>query len=152
MRGLPWHPALVHFPVACWILATLIDVGGHVVALPAIEGLAWAGVSRLLLEAGVVLALPAIVAGVRDYLRLSEALQSSRELMSHIGLMGTAWLLFTAVTVWRAQSGASDAVPSLPMTLLEFAGCACLVAGGHFAGIVVFEKMARPRGDPRADR
>ena len=34
MRGRPWHPALVHFPIACWVLATLIDVGGHIVALP----------------------------------------------------------------------------------------------------------------------
>lgn len=143
MRRLPWHPALVHFPVACWVLATLIDGVGHIAALPPIEGIAWPGVSRLLLLAGVVLAFPAMLAGLRDYLRLSETLQSSRELMSHIALMGTAWLLFTAAAVWRARAGAFDAAASLPMTLLELAACLCLVAGGHFAGIVVFEKMAR---------
>ncbi len=142
MRGRPWHPALVHFPIACWILATLIDLVAKFTTFPPIDNLQWAGVAQLLLSAGVLLAVPAIIAGLRDYLRLPDELQSSRELSRHVLLMGTAWVLFLAAAVWRTRSGAFDSAPSAGMALLEIAGCACLIAGGHYAGVIVFERMA----------
>ena len=142
MRGYPWHPALVHFPIACWILATLVDLVEKFKAIPPIENLQWAGVTQLLLWAGVLLAVPAMIAVLRDYLRLPDELQASRELSRHILLMGTAWLLFLASAVWRTRSGEFGSAPSAEMALLELAGCACLIAGGHYAGVIVFERMA----------
>ena len=68
--------------------------------------------AQLLLWAGVLLAVPAIIAGLRDYLRLPDELQSSRELSRHVLLMGTAWFLFLAAAVWRTRSGAFDSAPS----------------------------------------
>jgi uncharacterized membrane protein len=139
---MPWHPALVHFPIACWVLATLVDVVGQFHAIPEIDGLAWSGVSHLLLWCGVLLALPAMAAGLRDFLRLPDEIRSGDALSRHVVLMGTAWLLFLAAAVWRTRSGAYAAEPSLAMTLLEFAGSACLIVGGHFAGVVVFGHMS----------
>ena len=142
MRGRPWHPALVHFPVACWILATLVDVVAKFRAIPPIDNLQWASMSQLLLWAGVLLAVPTAAAGLRDYLRLPDELQASRELFRHIILMGSAALLFLVAALWRARSGAFDSAPTAAMVMLELAGCACLIAGGHYAGVIVFERMA----------
>jgi uncharacterized membrane protein len=137
----PWHPAFVHFPIACWVLATLVDIGGWFVALPPIPGIEWAGVSHLLLWGGVVLALPAIVAGVVDYIRLPEDVQASAELSRHVAAMATAWLLFLAAAIWRVRSASFEMAPSLGVVLLELAGSACLLAGGRFAAAVVFERL-----------
>lgn len=146
----PSHPALVHFPIACWILATLVDVATQLVALPPVAGVAWSALSHLLLWGGVLLALPAIVAGVIDYLRLPDEVQSSAVLNRHILAMATAWLLFLGAAIWRAQSAMFDAGPPWSITLLELAGSVVLTVGGRYAAAVVFEGMAAA-GERRRD-
>lgn len=141
MTGHPWHPAIVHFPLACWVLATLVDVSARLVLLPAIPGIAWAGLSHLLLWAGVLLALPAMLAGFVDYARLPAPVQESRELLLHIALMGTAWAVFLGAAIWRVRAGPFDGSASWGILALELAGTAVLVAGGRFAATVVFERL-----------
>jgi uncharacterized membrane protein len=138
----PWHPAVVHFPIACWVLATLVDVSGWFIELPPIPGIVWAGVSHLLLWGGVLLAVPAIVAGVVDYIRLPEEVQESAELSRHVAAMAAAWLLFLGAAIWRVRSAPFAGAPSWGIMLLEVAGSACLIAGGRFAAAVVFDRIA----------
>ena len=144
----PWHPAVVHFPIACWILAAPVDLAGHFVSLPPVPGIEWAALSHALLWGGVLLALPAVAAGVIDYLRLPEAVQESPELTRHIAAMGFAWLVFLTAAVWRARSAPFDDPASWSVTLLELAGSVVLLAGGRFAAAVVFERMAAAHDVP----
>lgn len=137
----PWHPAVVHFPIACWILATLVDLIGQLFAMPPLPGIEWAAVSHLLVWSGVLLAVPAITAGIIDYLRLPDAVQSSVELSRHITAMGTAWLLFLGAGIWRVRSAPFDSAPLWGMTLVEIGGSLCLVLGGRFAAAVVFDRI-----------
>lgn len=145
MPGHPWHPAIVHFPVACWVLATLIDVAGRLVSMPPIPGIDWTGLSHLLLWTGVVLALPAMLAGLIDYSRLPGAVQESADLVWHIALMGTAWALFLWAAIWRVRTGPFDGAAQWSVTIIEVAGSGCLVAGGYFAATVVFERLPEAR-------
>lgn len=145
----PWHPAVVHFPIACWVLATLVDVAGLFVTLPAMPGIEWAGVSHLLLWGGVILAVPAMLAGIIDYLRLPKQVQASAELSRHVTAMATAWLLFLAAAAWRAGAASFDTAASWGITLLELAGSVCLTAGGWFAAVVVFERMSNAAAETR---
>ena len=68
----PFHPALVHFPIACWGLSHPTDLA----ALAGIEilvfGLDCWAVSGLLVWAGVVTALPAMIVGIYDFMQLPD--------------------------------------------------------------------------------
>ena len=109
--------------------------------MPPIPGIEWAALSHLLLWIGVILALPAMLAGLIDYSRLPAAVQESADLLWHIALMGTAWALFLWAALWRMRTGSFDSAASWSATFIEVAGSGCLIAGGHFAATVVFERL-----------
>lgn len=145
MTAHPWHPVFVHFPLACWVLATAIDLAGQLFLIPQIPGTEWASLSHLLLWGGVALGAPAMIAGLMDYARLPCEVQESAELSWHIVTMATAWVLFLAAAVWRVRAAPFASAPSWGMTLLELVGTAGLVVGGRFAAVVVFERMPASR-------
>ena len=143
MRAHPWHPLLVHFPIACWTLATLIDSATLVGALPqsvarAVPGVAPEAMSFALLWLGVLLGAAAMVLGLFDLLRLPPELQRSGALNWHVLAMLCAWGLFLGAALLRPTPAPPFPPAPLAATLTEVAGFVCLVIGGVLASAVVF--------------
>jgi uncharacterized membrane protein len=140
MRNHPWHPLLVHFPIAFWAAAVLLDAAallhlipdGAAAALPGVEP---AALSFALLWLGVGFGVPAMALGFVDFLRLPQALQKRAALNWHASVMTCAWAVFLGAALLR-RPGA----PASPGALVaELTGLACLVAGGALAAAVVFD-------------
>jgi uncharacterized membrane protein len=143
VRAHPWHPLLVHFPIACWTLAALIDVAALVGALPesvaaAVPGVAPAALSFALLWLGVLLGAAAMALGIVDLLGLPPELQRSGALNWHVVAMLGAWGLFLAAALLRPKPAPPFPSPALAATLTEVAGFVCLAIGGVLASRVVF--------------
>jgi uncharacterized membrane protein len=144
VRAHPWHPLLVHFPIACWTLATLIDAATLLGALPesvasAAPGVAPAALSFALLWLGLVLGAAAMVLGIVDLLGLPPELQRSGALNWHVVAMLAAWGLFLGAALSRPKPAPPFPPVELAATLTEVLGLACLIVGGVLASAVVFD-------------
>jgi uncharacterized membrane protein len=143
VRAHPWHPLLVHFPIACWTLAVLLDTATLLGALPdsltaAAPGIAPAALSFALLWLGLLLGAAAMVLGAVDLLGLPPELQRSGALNWHVVAMLGAWGLFLGAALLRPKPAPPFPPAPLGATLTEIAGFACLVVGGVLASAVVF--------------
>ena len=136
-----WHPAIVHFPIACWVLTTLIDLSLFLPWGVELKNVAWSGVSTVLLWTGVLFAIPTMLAGLLDFASLPRAVQDSRELTSHILWMGVAFICFLGAAILRMRSSAFETRAIWYVVAIESVGSILLVYGGHLASIVVFERL-----------
>lgn len=126
----PLHPALVHFPVACWSLAVVSDV-----ASLRIGEAAWQW-SAGLLTVGCAMALAAMLAGMTELSRVPEG-TAMRDTWVHMGAMLAAFGLFAARLLLRLdhlQPLAPDAISFA----LDVAGFLALAVGGWFGGRLVY--------------
>lgn len=126
----PLHPALVHFPIACWSLAAAADFA----SLRWGEA-AWQWSAGLLL-AGCLTALPAVAAGLMEVRRVPEG-AALRTLFIHMGLMLTALTLFATRLLLR-QAQLEPLAPDAAALLLDAAALVVLVVGGHFGARLVY--------------
>jgi uncharacterized membrane protein len=157
VRAHPWHPLLVHFPIACWTLATLIDSAALVGALPrsvaqAVPGVTPSALSFALLWLGVLLGAAAMVLGLVDLLALPPELQRSGTLNWHVVAMLGAWGLFLGAALLRPRPAPPFSAAPLAATLTEVLGFVCLAVGGVLASAVVFDgwpRRATSGGDER---
>jgi uncharacterized membrane protein len=115
IRGHPVHPMLVHFPVAFWTVAVL----AYVVAVAGLEEGA-IGAAKLANGAGLVMALPAMVAGLLELRTIDERSEALRVATWHLIVMTGVWLCFlialllstasqTVMDPWTAQLVATAA-------------------------------------------
>ena len=144
MRAHPWHPLLVHFPIACWTLAALIDSATLLGALPqsvaqAVPGVAPPALSFALLWLGVLLGAAAMALGIVDLLGLPPELQRSGALNWHVVAMLGAWGLFLGSGLLRPRPAPPFPPAPLAATLTEILGFVCLCVGGVLAATVVFD-------------
>lgn len=126
----PLHPALVHFPVACWSLAAVADFAGLWLGKASWQ---W---SAGLLAVGCAIAVIAMVAGLLELARIPEG-PALRDAYLHMGLMLTAFALFTA----RLLLGLDHLQPVAPGTLalvLDAVGFVALATGGWVGGRLVY--------------
>lgn len=130
----PWevHPALVHFPIAFWIAAIVLEL--HAIRRPSRTT---TRVAYGLLLAGVVGGVLAAAFGLVAFLTLPAHSSETGSLMyAHLGLALGALVLFSvcAVTRWprRAQP--------LPMrwTIVLGLGGMLVVAAGFIGGHIVY--------------
>lgn len=141
----PWHPAFVHFPIACWVLTTFFDLAALLGLVPlAISDMNWTAVSLILAWTGVLLALPTMLTGFIDYVRLPDLVQERREFTSHMTWMSLAFTLFLAAALWRTLFAPLRAAVTWYIVCIEIMGVICLVAGGYVASIIVFSILRRP--------
>lgn len=126
----PLHPALVHFPIACWSLAVLSDFMGLWFGEAAWQ---W---SAGLLAAGCTVALPAMLAGLMELPRVPEGL-AMRDTYLHMSIMLFAFALFTARLVLRLDH-LQPLPPDTVALLIDAAGFAALAAGGWLGGRLVY--------------
>ncbi len=133
----PLHPALVHLPIGCFSLATLVDVAMRVDVTTRFVDVPLS--AEFILLAGLIAALPAMVAGVIDYLKIdNSAIQRTAQF--HMTLMLSAWSIYLLSYFFRVES------PLLPTGnggngkafALSLAGFLCLVIGGWQGGKLVY--------------
>ena len=126
----PLHPALVHFPVACWSLAVAADFAALWLGRAAWQ---WSGG---LLAIGCAMAIVAMVAGLIELARVPDG-AAMRDAYWHMGAMLTALTLFAARLLLRWNEGAFLA-PDTVSLLLDAAGFLALAVGGWFGGRLVY--------------
>ena len=143
-----WHPVFVHFPIACWVLATGLDLATTLMPIrnwvPEVDLIALA---HFLIWLGIVVSIPAVIAGLADYRLLSE--ESTGMIDRHATWMIAAITLFLIAGIWRLRNAAFDAPIPLALLIVELAGSMTLVAGGRVASIVVFGRSGSVRSTTR---
>ena len=135
----PLHPALVHFPVACWLLshpADLISLAN--INLP-VWGLDWWAVSCLLIWVGVISALPAMAVGVYDFMQLPDEDRLMQAFYKHICFVGIGWMAYLASGYLRLGDNPMLATPELLLALISGFGAICLVIGAWYGGALVYK-------------
>lgn len=126
----PLHPALVHFPVACWSLAVVADFASLWLGESAWR---WSGG---LLAVGCTMALAAMLAGMLELSRVPEG-AAMRDAWLHMGAMLMAFSLFTARLLLRVDH-LQPLAPDTLSLLLDAGGFLALVIGGWFGGRLVY--------------
>jgi uncharacterized membrane protein len=126
----PLHPALVHFPVACWSLATLSDFAGLWLGEPA-----WQWSAGLLLV-GCAAGLLAMAAGLLELSRVPEG-PALRDVYLHMGLMLAAFALYSTRLLLRVDH-LQPLAPDVLSLWLDVAGFAALAIGGWLGGRLVY--------------
>ena len=93
----PLHPALVHFPITCWVLAVPCDLAGWLYFPQA-----WYA-AYLLILGGVILAVPAMLAGMPA--RVREAfLMSQLDGMSYAEIAARLGVTVSSVQKYMSRA------------------------------------------------
>ena len=88
MLGHPLHPAIVHFPIALLLSATIADVAW-------LAG--WTGdvhLGAVMMAGGLAAGLVAMAAGMVDFISLDEVIVPYA--LQHISAVGLAWIGYAA--------------------------------------------------------
>jgi len=130
MFGHPGHPALVHFPIALLLSATIAD-------------LAWVAglthnthIGAVLMAGGLVAGLLAMAAGMVDLLRLDQKLIGHATV--HMIVVGAAWIGY-AVALYLRKDALSGMPPLRASTIaVSVLSSIILAAGGWLGGRLVY--------------
>lgn len=127
----PLHPALVHFPIACWSLATAGDLASLYWGEPAWR---FAGMSMAI---GVFAAVAAMAAGLFELLKIENGSPAMRDANRHMLLMMAAWSCYAASLFLRLD-GIVLAGPGALEIGLSASGFVVLCIGGWLGGKLVY--------------
>lgn len=127
----PLHPAVVHFPIACWSLAIAADFAGIWLGEAAWR---WSGG---LLAVGCGMAFVSMFIGLIELSKVAEG-AAMRLAYWHIGAMLSACTLFCLRLLLRLDDWQALA-PNLVSLLLDAGGFICLSAGGWLGGKLVYQ-------------
>lgn len=128
----PLHPALVHFPVACWTLATVMDVLG-------VWGTPWSlWLSAFaLLAIGCGMGLLAAAAGFYELSRLPDEHPALADASRHMMLALGAWVAF-ATSLFLRLDGTTPIPPGTVALIASGVGFLLLVGAGHMGARLVY--------------
>lgn len=133
----PLHPALVHFPIASWVLATALDLVALVWQPALLQPMA-----ALLIGFGCVAGLVAAGAGFLDLLKIPEGHPAERIATIHMSLALTSWCLYAgslALRVQGTQVAQMHLVAPGPAALaLSALGLLVVLATGWLGGSLVY--------------
>jgi uncharacterized membrane protein len=130
MLGHPIHPAIVHFPVALLLSATIADLAW-------VAGLATeAHLSAMLMAGGLVAGLVAMGAGLIDFTRLRPEVVPHA--LQHMMAVGLAWLGY-AVALYLRREALTQATSLSSLTIfVSIASALVLALGGWLGGRLVY--------------
>jgi uncharacterized membrane protein len=127
----PLHPALVHFPIACWSLATAGDLASLVWGEPA-----WR-LAGVLLVAGIGFSVPAMLAGFFELAKVAGENPAIKDVNRHMIAVMCALAFYTASLFLRLQS-THLIEPGLLAIALSVLGFALLCVAGWLGGKLVY--------------
>ena len=90
----PVHPALVHFPIACWTLGTLTDLAALQYGADVSPELS--KLAMVLIIAGLVLAIPTMIAGLLDISHIEKESPAQDVVIQHLTFVLITWCLYGA--------------------------------------------------------
>ena len=130
MLGHPVHPAIVHFPIALLLSATIVD-------LALVAGLTSdTHIAAVLMAGGLAGGLVAMAAGLVDFARLDESLVPHA--MRHMTAVGLAWLGYGVALYLRRDALWGDAhIETLTIAVSIVSAC-ILALGGWLGGRLVY--------------
>lgn len=128
----PIHPAIVHFPIACWTLATFGDIASIWLGS---QIWWWSGVN---LWVGNVTAIIAMVIGVIDLLKIADQQQTLKIAGKHIQFILLAWMFYAASLFMRVDHFTLQA-PTLIEISLSCFGFLILLIGAWFGAHLVYK-------------
>ncbi len=130
MLGHPVHPAIVHFPVALLLSATIAD-------------LAWVAgltsdthIAAVLMAGGLAGGLVAMAAGMIDFARLDEALVPHA--MRHMTAVSLAWVGYGVALYLRRHAISGNAAIQAPTIAISVVSACVLALGGWLGGRLVY--------------
>lgn len=129
----PLHPALVHFPVACWTAVPVMDALQLVLRDPL-----WWRCSYWLLVVGIVSGLAAMALGLFDLLRLPAQHPGQRPAQRHMLWMGSAWTLFVFDLLLRSPQHPPAPAMAWAGLALSIAGFVVMLVGAHAGAELVY--------------
>jgi nitrite reductase/ring-hydroxylating ferredoxin subunit/uncharacterized membrane protein len=146
----PLHPALVHFPIAGFLLSLLLDLGAYLGA--ASNGLLRA--SLYAMGSGLAIGVLAALTGLvdRSDIRLDHRARKTSTI--HMILNLTALGLFAINFFLRLGRGDSEALP-FPYLLLSLLGVGIILVSGYLGGTMVYDNgigVGRHRRHTRTPR
>ena len=127
----PLHPALVHFPVAGWSLATAADVASLWLGEPAWR---FAAIS---MSAGCLVALAAMAAGLWEFAKLRDGNPALPLANRHMLFALAAFCAYAASLLLRWSQGELQA-PAAAALAASFAGFVLLGVAGWLGGRLVY--------------
>ncbi|MES2182826.1 MAG: DUF2231 domain-containing protein [Pseudomonadota bacterium] len=128
----PVHPAVVHFPIACWTLATIGDVASLWLGKPAWW---WAGVSLAL---GTTIAIFAMITGMIEILRIANQKQRLKVAERHMQLILLAWTVY-ATSLFMRLDGFRLTEPGIIEIGLSCLGFVILSIASWFGAQLVYK-------------
>lgn len=138
----PLHPALVHFPIACWSLATAADAASLFWGEPAWRLAGW------LLVIGTVTALAAMLAGFVELLKIATDSPAMRTAHRHL-LSAVTALSCYAASLFLRLDGTALQPPGTMEFALDAAGFTALCVTGWLGGTLVYRHGVGVRGSTR---
>lgn len=141
MLGHPIHPAVVHFPIALLLSATIADLAWLADMTPDTH------VGAVLMAGGVAGGLLAMGAGMADLIKLDQKLVP--HVMVHASCVGLAWLGYGIALYLRKDSLFASATLSGHTVAVSLVSALLLAFGGWLGGRLVYTfganvKPARP--------
>lgn len=127
----PLHPALVHFPVACWSLTTIADLASLVWGEPA-----WRFAAVVLLV-GIAFSIPAMLAGFLELARLAPDSPAIKDVNRHMVAVLCALSCYT-VSLFLRLDGTHLIAPGYLAIAFSVAGFVCLAVAGWLGGKLVY--------------
>jgi len=127
----PVHPAIVHFPIACWVLGSLADLSGLFFTETATE------LAGILIMLGTLLAIPAMATGVMELIKIDSAAVEYQIASRHMNLILLSWTFYAVSLLLRFNN--VDSVNEWVIILLSLVGLLFLSLAGWYGARLVYE-------------
>lgn len=132
LLGHPLHPVFVHFPIACWSLASIFDLVDFLALVSVWE---IAGVLHVI---GTLSAIVAMFTGLLDFTKIPDGKPLvMKTANTHMLLVMTAWC-FYACSVFLRLDDMHLSQPGMLAVVLSQIGAVILMAAGWFGGKLVY--------------
>jgi uncharacterized membrane protein len=133
----PWHPMIVHFPLALTVIATLCLIGGRLVKREATASALYV-VGSWNLCLGAATALMGVASGIGASMNLKTTLEAAHSITVHLYCAIVSTLLLVFLAIWRGAATRGSGRPSAAFLTLLISTTFVLIVTGYFGGENVF--------------